>query len=241
MTRFKFVALALASLFCCFTVRSQTPFSDHRVRLLLNSQFGSESALGYKLPSFSVGPAFEIPVANRFELQAGTFYSPDNKAVTNNGQLFSVSSSAIGFLNQRVGFIAGVERGWLWTSEFDKKALFPSAGIVLRTDYFGPGRFYLNYVFPTGSVSAAANNPSQIQPNRLQGVTLRQETRFRSGMRWGLESGLYRFCDQGNPNDPQISRNCRLGVTVLASIGFEFHLGSRSRFSAPNAMPSDNF
>jgi hypothetical protein len=240
-TRAGIVALAFASLFSCQAAHAQTTFSDDRPRFLLDSQVGSESTLGYKFPSLSVGPSFEIPFKNRFELQGGASYSPDSKLITNNGRLVDVTASAIGFVNQRVGFTAGVEHGWLWTSEFDKKALFPSAGVVLRNDYFGPGRFYLSYIFPTGRVSATPDNTLSIQSNRLQGITLRQETRSFSHMRWGLESGVYRFCDESNPNEPPGSRRCHLGVSALARFSFEFHLGSRSRFSAPDAIDSDNF
>jgi hypothetical protein len=241
MTHARIVALAFASLFSCQAARSQTTFSDDRPRLLLDSQIGSESALGYKFPSLSVGPSLELPLKNRFELQAAASYSPDKKLITNNGHLADVTASALGFVNQRVGFIAGVERGWLWTSEFDKKALFPSAGIVLRNDYFGPGRFYVSYVFPTGRVWDTTNNPVVLQSNRLQGITLRQESRSHSHMRWGVESGLYRFCNEANPNEPQASQACRLGVSALATFSFEFHLGGKSRFSAPSAIDSDNF
>ena len=241
MTRNKIAVLLFVFLVSCITTRGQTAFSDSRPRLLFDSQVGSENSLGYKFPSLSVGPSFEIPIKSRFELQAGASYSPDNKVITNNGRLFDVTGSAIGFVNQRLGFVASVERGWLWTSEFDKKTVFPSAGIVLRNDYFGPGRFYLSYVFPTGAVSSTASNPLGIQSNRLQGITLRQETRAHSHLRWGVESGLYRFCDESNPNGPPSSRKCHLGVSALAKFSFEFHLGSRSRFFAPSAMSSDNF
>ena len=241
MTELRIVALVFTFLVSCQAARSQTIFSDDRPRLLLDSQVGSETALGYKFPSLSVGPSFEIPIKNRFELQAGASYSPDKKLITNDGRVVDVTASAVGFVNQRIGFTAGVERGWLWTSEFDKKALFPSAGIVLRNDYFGPGRFYLSYVLPTGRAWATTNDPLTLQSNRLQGITVRQETRSRSHMRWGVESGLYRFCDEGNPNDPQASRRCHLGISALATFSFEFHLGSKSRFSAPGAIDTDDF
>ena len=237
----RILILATTSLVLCSAARGQSASADDRPRLLLDAAIGSETALGYKLPAISLGPSVEIPIAHRFELQASGTYSPDKKAITNDGHLASVSGSAIGFATDRVGFMASVERGWLWTSQFDKMAWFPSAGVVVRNDYFGHGRLYVAYVFPTGCVWATASNPCHIQSNRLQGVTLRQDVRSASHTRWGLESGLYRFCDQANPNEPQLGRNCHWGMTGLAIVRFEFHLGIRAQRVPTDATESDNF
>jgi hypothetical protein len=233
----RILVLAAMSLVVCSAAWGQSDSTDDRPRLLLDAEVGSETALGYELPAISLGPSVEIPIANRFELQASGAYLPDKKAITNDGYLASVNGTAIGFATQRVGFTAGVENSWLWTSQFDKVARFPSAGVVVRNDYFGPGRFYVAYVFPTGCVWATASNPCQIQSNRLQGVTLRQEVRSVSHTRWGLESGFYHYCDEANPNELQ-PRNCHWGVTGSAIVRFEFHLGARAH---TNATESDNF
>jgi hypothetical protein len=230
-----FGAISLAA---CSAAIGQSLAVDDRPRLLLDAEIGSETALGYELPSIWLGSSVEIPVEKRFELQAAGACSPDKKQITNDGHLASMSGTAIGFINQRAGLTAGVESSWLWTSQFDKTALFPSAGVVVRNDYFGPGRFYISYIFPTGCVAATASNPCRIQSNRLQGVTVRQDVRSFSHTRWGFESGFYHFCAEGNPNDPEISRNCHWAVTGMAIVRFEFHLGSRS---GGDASKSDNF
>jgi hypothetical protein len=224
----------------CSAADGQSLSVDDRPRLLLDAEVGSETALGYELPSIWLGSSIEIPVEKRFELQAAGAYSPDKKQITNDGHLASMSGTAIGFINQRAGLTASVESSWLWTSQFDKAALFPSAGVVVRNDYFGPGRFYISYIFPTGCVAATASDPCRIQSNRLQGVTVRQDVRSFSHTRWGFESGFYHFCAEGNPNEPEISRNCHWGVTGMAIVRFEFHLGNRSR-GGPDAAKSDNF
>ena len=235
--------LGVAILFLAFTSTAygQTSVEDNRPRLLLDAETGTEAGLGYKSPSFSVGPAIEIPIAKRFEFQASGQYSPDKKAITDNGELADVSGSFVGFATQRVGFIATVERGWLWTSEFDKSAYFPSAGVVLRNDYLGHGRLYVTYTFPTGCVWATPSNPCSIQSNRLQGITLHQDTRSGSHTRWGFEGGLYNYCLEANPSEPQTGRVCRWGATARAILRFEFHLGSKSRFTARDVSDPDNY
>ena len=238
------IRVFLLTAFClatCLTVRSQSAYLDNRARFLLDTTVGSETALGYKFPSTSVGTSFELPLGNRFEVQGSASYSPDKKIVTNDGQLSSISASALGFVNQRIGVVASVEKGWLWTSQFDKQALFPSAGIVLRNEYLGSGRLYITYTFPTGCVWATATNPCTIQSNRLQGVSIRQETRSLWHTRWGLETGLYHFCNQASADDPQTSRNCRFGVSAGVTLSWEFHAGGKPRITTANAAAPDNF
>jgi hypothetical protein len=196
--------IALTGIVCVFyslQVSSQEAFADHRPRLLLDMEIGSETSLGYKLPSTAFGPSLEIPVAKRMEFQASSAYSPDRKAITNDGNSLKVSGSAIGFANRQMGFVATIERNWLWTSQFDKSAWLPSAGVVIRND--GAGRSYLTYVLPTGCVWATPSNPCKIQSNRLQGIEIRQDIRSASHIRWGFKVGFYRFCDQGNVILPQ--------------------------------------
>jgi hypothetical protein len=235
--------LAVAIFFLTFvsTAHGQSDFADSRPRLLMGTEIGTEASLGYKDPSISVGPSIEVPIAKRFEFQAGAQYSPDKKAITGNGELANLSGSVLAFATPRIGFIATAERGWLWTSQFDKAAIFPSAGVVIRNDYFGHGRLYVTYTFPTGCVWASASNPCSTQSNRLQGITLHQDTRFGSHTRWGFDSGFYNYCREANPSEPQTGRTCRWGVTARAILSFEFHLGGKSRFAAPDALGSDNY
>jgi hypothetical protein len=241
MSLTRIVLLTAVSLTTCLSVRGQSDYLDNRPRFLLDTAVGSETALGYEFPATSVGTSFELPIGNRFEVQGSGMYSPDKKYITNDGELSSVSGSALGFVNQRIGVVAGIERGWLWTSQFDKQALFPSAGIVLRNEYLGQGRLYITYTFPTGCVWATATNPCTIQSNRLQGVTIRQETRSLLHTRWGFETGVYHFCNQANPNDPEPSRNCRLGVSAMVTLSLEFHVGGKPRITTANAVAPDNF
>jgi hypothetical protein len=224
-----------------FLVRSQEVYPDRRPRLLLDTEVGSLRSLGYKFPSTAFGPAVEIPLAKHFELQASSAYSPDRKVITNDGHSFKVTGSAMRFIHQRFGLVAGIERSWLWTSQFDKSAWHPSAGIVIRNDYWGPGRLYLNYVLPTGCVWATPSNPCQIQSNRMQGFEVRQDIRSSSYMRWGFKSGIYHFCDQANPNAPQAGRHCHWAATALGTVTFEFHLGHGPRVEVFDAVKSDTF
>jgi hypothetical protein len=237
----KLFLMVLLPFLPCGTVHCQEVYSDQRPRLVLGTEVGSEIALGYEFPSVTLDATSEIPIGNRFEAQLGTTYSPAKKAITDDGQRLGFSGSAIAFANQRIGFIATVEHKWLWTSEFDKEVLYPSAGVVLRNGYFGTGRLYLTYTFPTGCVSATPGNPCKIQSNRLQGVSLRQEARSYANTRWGFEAGLYHFCAQANPNDPQAGRDCHLAPTALVTFDFEFHCGHKARIVSADAVNSDNY
>ena len=219
---------------------SQSYF-DQRPRLLLGAEAGSETSLGYKFPSIAVGPGIEIPFAQRFEFQAHAQYSPDAKYITNNGNSLNLDASVIGFATRKFGLTGSVKRSWLWTSQFNERAWYPSAGIVLRNDYWGPGRLWLSYVFPTGCVWATPGHPCTLQSKRLQGVELNQEVRANSHFRWGFRGGVYHFCDQSNPNDPQAGRNCHLGFAALATFRFEFHAGKLSHFARSNSDETDNF
>lgn len=199
---------------------------DRLPRLLFDTSIGSDTALGYKFPSTTFGFSVEIPIAKHVELQASTIFSPAKKFITNDGYSVKVNGTAI---NNKFGFSASVERSWLWTSQFDKRSLFPSAGVVVRNDFLGPGRFYISYLFPTGCVWAMATNPCKLQSKRLQGVQLRGESRAASHLRVGVGGGLYRFCDQANPYEPSTGRICHFALTAMTSLRFEFHLTKRSQ------------
>jgi hypothetical protein len=112
---------------------------DPSTRLLLDSEIGS-NGLGYKFPSTVFGPAIEIPRTRHLELEASAAYSPDKKVVTNDGHSFRSKGAAIIWTTSSVGLTAEVERSWLWTSQFSKSVWYPSAGVVVRNGYFGPGR-----------------------------------------------------------------------------------------------------
>lgn len=212
---------------------------NHSPRLLLDGEIGSEAALGYDPPSTGFGPALEIPLGDSWEVQTRATYSPDRKAITHDGNSLKLEGSAIRFLNRRIGVMGKIDRNWLWTSQFNKRTLAPSPGILLRTESLG--RIYLTYLLPTGCVWATPTNPCTIQSNRLQGGEFRQELRVTSHLRWGFRGGIYHFCDQANPNEPQAGRYCHFGVTALMDLGFELHLGRASRFKQNTAGEYDNF
>jgi hypothetical protein len=230
------VLIVLGGLSLCSAAMGQEQSVDRSARLLLNSEIGSATQLGYKFPSTSFGPSVEIPLTKHFELQGDAAYSPDRKFITNDGHAFRVSGTFIHWARPSVGLVAGFERTWLWTSQFNKTAFFPSAGVVVRSGYLGPGRLYLTYQLPTGCVWATASNPCKTQSNRLQGLQVRQEFRAVPHLRLGVGGGLYHFCDQGNPYAPQVGRTCHMAVTVFTMGTFESHLrrnlGSKASYDS---------
>ncbi len=240
MTLMRFVTAVVVTAIFCLSARAQEAFTDHRPRLLLGGEFGNEDALGTEFPSTAVGPSIEIPIKNRFEFQSSVSYSPDRKAVTKDGQSLKFGGSAIGFATHRLGFIATIAQTSLWTSQFDKNSWLPSAGVVLRTDYWGAGRLYLTYLFPTGCVWATSSNPCTIQSSRLQGIQLRQDIRSGSHIRWGYGGAFYHLCDQANENAPQAGRNCHWAATIMLNASLEFRLGHMTQFRLLH-HPWDNF
>jgi hypothetical protein len=239
MKLLKFTLLGMITATLGFAARAQENPTDPRPRLLLNSEIGSAASLGFKFPATSFGPSIEIPIKNRFEIQSAALYSPDRKFITDDGNALNLSGSAIGFVTSRFGVVGKIERTSLWTSQFHEANWFPSAGVVIRNDYLGPGRVYVSYVFPTGCVWATSSNPCTLQSKRLQGVEVRQDARFGSHKRWGFDFGIYHFCDQSNQNDPQAGRHCHIGGSAMITMSLEFHLGKPSLSTLRGDDPND--
>jgi hypothetical protein len=237
--RLVLIAVIVGTTLIC-PAHAQENIADQRPRLLLDSEFGSATSLGFKFPAMSFGPAVEIPIMNRFEVQSTALYSPDQKLITNDGNALDVSAAAIAFVTPRLGIIGKIEHASLWTSQFNEKSWAPSAGAVIRNDYLGQGRLYVSYVFPTGCVWATSDNPCTIQSKRLQGVDVRQDTRLGAHKRWGFDFGIYHFCDQSNENDPQAGRRCHIGGSAMITLSLEFHLG-KPTLSTLKGDNSDSF
>jgi hypothetical protein len=218
----KVLTVLAAYLVSSLCARGQQLVPDRRPRLLIGADFGMDNLLGYKFPTTSLNTGLEIPIGYRFELGAFSDYSIARKVVTGDGRSAHVGGSVIAWTNNRVGLFGSVEQSWLWTSQFDKTSLFPSAGIVFRGPTLGPGRIYLSYLIPTGCVWATNSNPCKIQSNRLQGFEFSHERQFSPRLRWRLGFSVFRFCDQANPYQPQTGRVCH--EAFAASGGFSFEL-----------------
>jgi len=214
-------ALSVCLVSSCRALGQQSA-PDQRPRLLIGADFGMDNALGYKFPTTSLATGAEVPIGHRFELQAFSDYSIARKVITGDGRSAHVGGSVIAWTSDRIGLFGSAEHSWLWTSQFDKTSLFPSAGIVLRGYSLGPGRIYLSYLIPTGCVWATSSNPCKIQSNRLQGFQFVKEGRLKPRFRWRLGFSVLRFCDQANPYQPQTGRICH--AAVIGSGGFRFEL-----------------
>jgi hypothetical protein len=222
----------LVLLLCAAPVAAQDPqffrgFTASPLRLFLDTDIGVRAELGFIPPSSDFGASFEYPVWKKLEIQGAASFSPDKKQITHNGYSFGVSGTAILWPYASLGVLGEVGYGRLWTSQFTEGGTTPAAGVVLRTRYEYPGRLYIRYLFPTGCVWATPSNPCTLQSKRIQGLTMRQEFQFRPHIRWGVEAGIYHFCDQSNPNDPAIPRTCHWAGTELVFVRFQFP-GARS-------------
>jgi hypothetical protein len=195
-------------------------------RVLADAQIGGASGLGYHLPDLGFGATLEWPVVKRFEAQAAFSWSPDRKYITNDGNEVQTGGKALFWLNRWAGLTGEVRYNRLWTSQFDKQSWSPSGGFVLRDNWFGlPGRFYADYVFPTGCQWATTTNPCTIQSNRLHGIEFFQEIRIYRHWRLGFKGAWASFANQGNPLQP-MPRVWNNTGTVDAVIRYEFRAGS---------------
>lgn len=195
--------------------------------LMLDSSIGSSAGLGYKLPDTTFGFSIEKAVGQKFEVQVSAAYSPTHKYITNDGESLLAGASGLYWVNWRFAVLGGAKFSQLWTSQFEKVAFYPVAGLVFRTMWMheNAGRIYVTYEFPTGCVWATASNPCVIQSSRLTGVNFNPEFRVFSHTRAGLEMGIWHFCDQGNPQDPAAGRSCH--VTGTTAIKFRFEIGRK--------------
>lgn len=194
----------------------------YHTRWLLDLSIGTQASLGFKPPSTSFGAGFERPVSKAVEIQGSGWFSPDKKYITNDGHSVGVSLTGIYWASRRLGIVGTIVGSSLHTSQFTKNGVHSSAGIVLRNGYFGPARFYFSYLIPAGCVWATAGNPCKIQSNRTQGPQWRVEGRLLSHMRLGGYGGVYHFCDQGNPYQPQAGRTCHWGTIAMTTLRLEF-------------------
>lgn len=196
-------------------------------RIFLDSDIGVRAELGFIPPSRDIGASFEYPLLRNFEIQGLGSFSPDKKQITHDGHSFSVAGTGIWWASRRVGVLGEVGYGRLWTSQFSEGGTAPAIGVVIRTRYEYPGRLYFRYSLPTGCVWATPSNPCKLQSKRLQGPTIRQEFQLRPHVRWGVETGIYHFCDQSNENDPAVPRTCHWAGTELLFIRFQFQGGRK--------------
>lgn len=184
--------------------QTQPTASRAEIRWLLDFETGSDSGLGYRFPHVAIGLSLERPVGKHFELQSRVSYSPDKKYATGDGNSLVMNWTGLVWATHRLGITGRLDHSNLWTSQFDKKSLAPSMGIVIRDDYYGfPGRLYLDYLFPTG---CQWGENCRIQSNRLLGPEVYWEYRLWSHFRLGAKIGVYRVLEQSNQLRPDIPR-----------------------------------
>jgi hypothetical protein len=191
---------------------------------LFDSETGSESGLGFKMPHLAFGPSFEHRVGRHFEVQGRASYSPDKKYITNDGNSFKSKATGLYWITDSLALTGSVRQSNLWTSQFDKHSWAPSAGIGIREMIAGyPGRIYLEYVFPTGCQWGTS---CPIQSNRTQGAEVYWEERILPHLRLGFQLGVYHILNQGNPLLPAIPRTGQVTGDSLVILRYEFHSGS---------------
>jgi len=199
--------------------------TDTSARYFLDATISGDSTLGYKFPDVGFGASIEKPIGTHLELQGSILYDLSRKVITNNGNSLIVKESAIGWVTSHVGVMGTYERSWLWTSQFDKGPWYPIGGVAIRfsDSNLGPGRVYINYVFPTGCVWATPSNPCTIQSNRMQGIQGGGEIRMWHHNKWLIMGSLLHFCDQSNQNDPAAGRSCHFAVISNVMFRFSIH------------------
>ena len=171
---------------------------DLHARWLVDSELGTYAGLGFTPPHSAFGSSIEVPLSQRFEVQAAIRFSPDPKLITNDGRALVASTIGIVWVNRYFGVTGQASYSHLWTDEFNKTAWLPAPGVAFRLKFLGnPTRMYLDYVIPTGSIDGHG-----IESSRLQGPEYYVESRLASvgpmTIRFGLKWNVYHFLEQGN-------------------------------------------
>jgi hypothetical protein len=196
-------------------------------RWLFESAIGSEAGLGFRLPHVALGIGFERPIRNQFELQGSISYSPDRKYITNDGNSVLARGAAIYWATEKLGLMGSVHCSRLWTSQFTKGGCWPVPGVVVRSDYFGPSRIYMDYVIPTG---CQWGPNCMIQSSRTQGPEFEMEARMWPHFRLGFHIGVYRILEESNPLKPEIPRTAVWTGDAFATFKFEFPAGQMTGY-----------
>ena len=199
-----------------------------QTRTLVNIEGGSASGLGYDLPHLKFGLAIEKPLFSpktwRLEAQGEANWSPDRKIQLDSGNTLLLSGKQVFWLSRRIGSYGGAEYSHLWTSAYQKHAWLPSAGAVVRDSWYGnPGRFYIDYFFPTGCQWGSA---CPIQSNRASGIEAFQEFRTWRHWRIGGRVAWVHFASQSNPLRPDIPRIWSNTGTIAVVVRYEFRAES---------------
>jgi hypothetical protein len=216
------LALALFSL-PAFSQTQTAGIAPTRIQFLGNVEFDAYNNLGYRPPTLFGGVGLEYPIGQHFELQFGVSGGWTRKYITNNGVSLTSKAQLLYWLNKRVGVTGGFGSSDLWTSQFNKVLLYPTAGMVLRDTFSGAaGRLYIGYKFPTGCQWATANNPCAIQSSRLQGVEVYQEFTMTKYIRVGGSFAVYHGLEQSNQNEPSIPRTAFWVPTAGITVRFQF-------------------
>ncbi len=221
-----FLRIVCVSLLSAATSYTQTSPTGNKLgtRWLLDSETGSDAGLGFKEPHVALGISFERPIGLRFELQGNLHYSPDKKSITNDGNSLRVQGVGIIWINGRFGISGDLRHSDLWTSQFNKSAFGPAAGVVFRERFQGmPGRLYVDYVIPTGCEWGL---DCPMQSSRAKGPEVYWEHRLSPYIRLGLHMGVYHLLNQSNNLRPDIPRTGEWSGNTHVVVRFEFPRGS---------------
>jgi hypothetical protein len=189
--------------------------AQSQTRAFIDTQFGSESGMGYKFPHLAVGAGFDhefhrhsvspdsqgtirkwTSYTSWFDIEIHGDYSPDHKYGFNRGSVVTGGGFGNIWLTPSFGLTGGSGVSRLQTPAYHKAGLFPQAGVAFRFIGGGfPMRLYVNWIFPTGSYNPATG----IEPNRLRGPELFWETQMTPHIAVGLRFGIFKGYSQGNP------------------------------------------
>jgi hypothetical protein len=187
------------------------------IRLLFTAHVGDSVNLGYFFVSKSFGTAIEIPIDRRFELQAGTLYSPDRRVLTSRSNELSAGGATIFWPTHRFGISGKYDYDWLWTPQFDRAGWRLGPGAVFRDNYWG--RTYVSYEIVRGCVWGIPSNPCRILSDQTRGVDIKQEFGITTHLRMGLGGSILHFCDESVPT---VAGTCHYGVSEYLSFAWEF-------------------
>jgi hypothetical protein len=174
---------------------------------------------GYRFPSVELGVSFELPISTHIELQ-GVSYTPTKPINAIKGDSLGMTGGGAFWITRRFGATAYLDRGHLWTSQFNLRGWGPLVGVAIREHtHESPGRLYVSYVIPTGCQWGGS---CLAQPSRTTSARIYWDHRVLVHWRFGFEVGLYRRLNQGDPLDPAAGRTSQLVGDAQMVSRFEF-------------------
>lgn len=213
-----------ASLFAIASAHAQTT-------ILASGEVGP-GYLGFRDPHLAIGATTETKI-HRLFLWQQFLISPDVKQGRNRGHDIAYGVTADFNVWHHMGPLVGYSYSKYWSGRVEKNSDVvvdryskggghPVVGAAILDSWYGaPGRFVVEYHFPSGCVYATASDPCPITSPRTRALTFSQEFELWHKLRLGVLGGWLNYGDQVNPNAPNVPQSRHNTGYVTATVRYE--------------------